>query len=263
LKVQLYLYLPKRGTARARRDFTSRASNFLFANERKQTQTAQTRYTPDRDVLATVTLTQQNMPKILVRDPAWLARPTPGYQLFQQDSTSKSQQSHDARYEGPLRKIAHRGSEVFVAVGNELRWSELGLMKDVGEDFEREHGRHYNVGGQQEPGEKVYRVRTTQIRECNAWGLTRIAATEDSRFAAHHSAVYLPWRRVHGHSHLPHMSHLHPPFCNSPTTTRNRTAPPQNFSAWPNLPCFGTGSAHLRYLASSLTYRRMPCHGHS
>ena len=110
------------------------------------------------------------MRKILERDPAWLARPAPGYQLFQQDPTSKSQQAHDASYEGPLRKIAHRGSELFVAVGNELRWSEIGLMKDAGEIFEKEYGRQhlYNAGAQQEVGDRAYRVRTTQARVSNA-----------------------------------------------------------------------------------------------
>lgn len=98
------------------------------------------------------------MPKILERDPAWLSRPTPGSRLFQPEGESKAQRSPDIRYEGPLRKVAHRGTELFVAVGNELRWSELGLLKDAGEDHERKHSRLFDAKAEQEDGQRAYRV---------------------------------------------------------------------------------------------------------
>ena len=100
------------------------------------------------------------MPKILARDPVWLSTPTPGFNLFQPDNDSKAKKLPDTRYEGPLRKVAHRGTEVIVAVGNELRWSELGLLKDAGEDYERRHGNRYDGRRhQEEQGERAYRVR--------------------------------------------------------------------------------------------------------
>ena len=104
------------------------------------------------------------MPKILARDPAWLARPSPGFHLFQPDSSnSKAQRSPDVRYEGPLRKMAHRGTEVFVAVGHELRWSDMNLLKDAGDDVQRKYGAVYAA---EAPEERAYRVRN---RLCWRW----------------------------------------------------------------------------------------------
>nr|POF07127.1 nucleoporin nup82 [Quercus suber] len=80
------------------------------------------------------------MPRVLAREPAWLARETPGFQLFR-SADAASHQGHQittTTYEGPSRKIAYRagefGSELFVAVGKELRWSEVGMIKDAAEE---------------------------------------------------------------------------------------------------------------------------------
>lgn len=68
------------------------------------------------------------------RDPAWLSSEGSGSSLFKSDtSASRAQSTSTAKHEGTLRKIAHRGTEIFVAVGSELRWSELGLLRDAGE----------------------------------------------------------------------------------------------------------------------------------
>ena len=72
------------------------------------------------------------MPKILERDPAWLGSGAPGFSLFRPDNTNAKKISH-SQAEGAQRKVAHRGTEVFVAIGNELRWSEVGLLKDAAE----------------------------------------------------------------------------------------------------------------------------------
>lgn len=77
------------------------------------------------------------MPKILARDPDWLGTGTPGFRLFQQNNIAKSKRSPEVQYEGAQRKIARRGTELFVAVGNELRWSEVGLLKDTADDVRR------------------------------------------------------------------------------------------------------------------------------
>lgn len=94
------------------------------------------------------------MPKILARDPSWLARPSPGFQLFRADGP---QDGHGQSYKGPQRKVAHRGTEVFVAVGKELRWSELSMLKDAGERFDRSYGRNHEEVDEEEV-EKAYRV---------------------------------------------------------------------------------------------------------
>ncbi|USP77786.1 uncharacterized protein yc1106_05060 [Curvularia clavata] len=70
------------------------------------------------------------MPKILGYTPDWLSRPNPGYHLF----ASKHQDGNGVvarRPEpGSRRTIATRGSEIFVAVGNEIRWADLVNLKE-------------------------------------------------------------------------------------------------------------------------------------
>ncbi|KAK4561348.1 hypothetical protein LTR86_004665 [Recurvomyces mirabilis] len=91
------------------------------------------------------------MVNILGRTPRWLSRPSPGHQLFQHDARSKAPQTPGLRPEGSPRKLAHRGTEIFVAVGNELRWSDLALLKHAdgegedGADVEDEAGQLYRL----------------------------------------------------------------------------------------------------------------------
>ena len=103
------------------------------------------------------------MPKILTRDPAWLATGTPGFELFQGSSSSKSKRLPETQYAGAQRKIAHRGTEVFVAVGNELRWSEVGLLKDAAKDIRKSSGRGYR--DDDDEVERGYRV--SRRRRCS------------------------------------------------------------------------------------------------
>ena len=75
------------------------------------------------------------MPKILSRDPAWLATGTPGFNVFQPNKNATSTRVPETQHEGAQRKIAHRGTELFVAVGNELRWSEVGVVQDAADEL--------------------------------------------------------------------------------------------------------------------------------
>jgi nucleoporin NUP82 len=83
------------------------------------------------------------MPKIKSFAPSWLNEPSPGHKLFEQSSD-------DARISaglpygkrpkpGPRRTIARRGTEVFVAVGKQIRWGDLAYLK---ESWETKHARH-------------------------------------------------------------------------------------------------------------------------
>ncbi|KAI8931422.1 hypothetical protein NX059_011751 [Plenodomus lindquistii] len=71
------------------------------------------------------------MPKVVSYTPDWLSRPNPGYDLFaprrSNGSTASAKKKPDF---GPRKTIATRGSEVFVAVGSELRWADLVHLKD-------------------------------------------------------------------------------------------------------------------------------------
>jgi len=78
------------------------------------------------------------MPKITSYNVEYLSQPNPGHQLFTPGPTSsisyngashwKSQD--DEENAGPKRKIARRGTEIFVAVGKEIRWADLTYLKN-------------------------------------------------------------------------------------------------------------------------------------
>ena len=82
--------------------------------------------------------TSSAMPRIISRTPRWLSRPAPGHTLFAKDGRRNS-------IEGPQRTIAHRGTEIFVAVGNELRWADLVLLKEQGEGRVEEEAPEFKV----------------------------------------------------------------------------------------------------------------------
>ncbi len=91
---------------------------------------------------------------MIERDPAWLAQGTSTASLFKPNNDAKQALVLDHNYDGPLRRIAHRGTEVFVVAGNELRWSDLGMLKDIEEDLDRGYSRPSREDG----SEKAYRV---------------------------------------------------------------------------------------------------------
>ncbi|KAF1919451.1 hypothetical protein BDU57DRAFT_443725 [Ampelomyces quisqualis] len=69
------------------------------------------------------------MPKVLSYTPDWLSRPNPGFQLFapKQANGVPTRKKKDF---GPRKTIATRGSELFVAVGHEIRWADLVNLKE-------------------------------------------------------------------------------------------------------------------------------------
>ncbi|KAJ9645852.1 hypothetical protein H2199_002895 [Coniosporium tulheliwenetii] len=79
------------------------------------------------------------MPRVLSYTPSWLSRPSPGFDLFAQSPAKNKTKARvpngngsSSEASGPRRTIARRGTEVFVAVGNEIRWSDLVLLKEKG-----------------------------------------------------------------------------------------------------------------------------------
>ncbi|KAM0714803.1 hypothetical protein Q7P37_009267 [Cladosporium fusiforme] len=103
------------------------------------------------------------MPKVLSYTPEWLSRPSAGFKLFQ-SSQPQSKQQH----EGPRKTIAHRGTEVFVAVGRELRWSDLSLLRDAEQD-----GRANELG-------QGYRL----LKLPSPWNITQLSISPDGSLLA-------------------------------------------------------------------------------
>lgn len=78
------------------------------------------------------------MPKVKSYSAAWLSNSAaPGRQLFEPSSESIRSRAFSPGYSsknkavlGPRRTIARRGTEVFVAVGKEIRWADLAYLRD-------------------------------------------------------------------------------------------------------------------------------------
>ncbi|KAK4169510.1 hypothetical protein QBC43DRAFT_63555 [Cladorrhinum sp. PSN259] len=84
------------------------------------------------------------MPKIKSFAPSWLNEPSPGHKLFgpsSDDSKSSSSLAYGKKPKpGPRRTIAKRGTEVFVAVGKQIRWGDLVDLKESWEAKQAQTG---------------------------------------------------------------------------------------------------------------------------
>jgi nucleoporin NUP82 len=82
------------------------------------------------------------MPKIKSFAPSWLNEPSPAHKLFEQpadDARIPAALPYGKKQKpGPRRTIARRGTEVFVAVGKQIRWGDLAYLK---ESWETKHTR--------------------------------------------------------------------------------------------------------------------------
>ncbi|KAM3531566.1 hypothetical protein MY4038_004441 [Beauveria bassiana] len=76
------------------------------------------------------------MPKVNCYSAAWLSKNAPGHQLFEPSPEAARSRALASPYAGkkttlgPRRTIARRGTEVFVAVGKEIRWGDLAYIKE-------------------------------------------------------------------------------------------------------------------------------------
>ncbi|KAI9167417.1 Nucleoporin NUP82 [Paramyrothecium foliicola] len=78
------------------------------------------------------------MPKVKSYSAAWLSKNALGHQLFEPSSDALRSRALSPSYAsarkqasaGPRRTIARRGTEVFVAVGKEIRWGDLAYLKE-------------------------------------------------------------------------------------------------------------------------------------
>ncbi len=120
----------------------------------------------------TVTLA---MPKIISHTPSWLSRPNPGFHVFGDSKAQRLTQHEEDKlrngstdcndYVGSNRTIAHRGAEIFVVVGNQIRWADLTLLKEGLEQSDETPSKvpsvangHSDDGGEAGPEDASYRV---------------------------------------------------------------------------------------------------------
>lgn len=114
------------------------------------------------------------MPKILSYTPAWLSNPSLGHEIFTASKQPTDTPATPVKFSngtakkiekpGPKRTIAHRGSEVFVAVGKEIRWADLVIVKERYEEQQNQKFRQsdrfnaFSNSGRTEDVSQGYRV---------------------------------------------------------------------------------------------------------
>jgi len=74
---------------------------------------------------------------VLSSTPSWLHRPSPGPQLFAPKPSPSKPAAHKKKSRALPRTIAARDSEVFVAVGHDIRWADLAQWKEEESPFYR------------------------------------------------------------------------------------------------------------------------------
>ncbi len=102
------------------------------------------------------------MPKVLSYTPAWLTRPSVGHRLFASSKKPPPLATDDedkvpanGEYHGPQRTIACRNTEVFVVVDNQIRWSDLSMLKY---DWESSQEPKRGQNGEDRGTEQIYKV---------------------------------------------------------------------------------------------------------
>ncbi len=111
------------------------------------------------------------MPKVIGHTPAWLSTPSAGAAVFDPESKKKSPDSPARRtvqspvspkYNGNTRLLAHRGTEVFVAVGNELRWADLKTLK---QDWEESSHSPRRTKNDNDGSKQLYRILKVSLSD--------------------------------------------------------------------------------------------------
>jgi hypothetical protein len=102
------------------------------------------------------------MPGAIKFTPPWLSRPSPGFEVLTSQAPAKlttDTTQKDKKYIGPQRTMARRGTEVFVATGNEIRWSDLVLLKEQWQEAQSKKNGH----GENEDNENAGDVEDDDI----------------------------------------------------------------------------------------------------
>jgi nucleoporin NUP82 len=107
------------------------------------------------------------MPKVIGYTPPWLSSGNPGAAIFSANTPTSSSPSRRpspkkdsiSPYDGPTRLIAHRGTEVFVAVGKEIRWADLAKVQNDWESHPKSRTTEINAERQ------LYRTLSVSVHD--------------------------------------------------------------------------------------------------
>lgn len=114
------------------------------------------------------------MPKIKSFAPGWLNEPSPGHKLFEltpEDNKLPASLAFSRKAKpGPRRTIARRGTEVFVAVGKQIRWGNLAALKETWESKQTRTTTPFEIYDEEAGGEHAaladgYRIIKTPVAD--------------------------------------------------------------------------------------------------
>ena len=98
------------------------------------------------------------MPRVLSYTPSWLSRPSPGFDVFSTKNEAAAIETRSSNeLTGALKTIARRGTEVFVASGKEIRWTDLVMLKDDAEGKKLKYPDLYSIPSEEEQDSYVVR----------------------------------------------------------------------------------------------------------
>lgn len=159
------------------------------------------------------------MPKVVSYTPSFLSEGTPGHALFQPAPTNGSSftssngfysSNKRATKPGPRRTIARRGTEIFIAVGKEIRWADLVYLQEKHSEKKaaREHGRSRrrdsNGSANGDSFAQGYRVG------CEYYLLRQMLTISDHKNASrggYSTTRYITTLELHRHIDNPYRSH--------------------------------------------------------
>ncbi|EHK17041.1 uncharacterized protein TRIVIDRAFT_80481 [Trichoderma virens Gv29-8] len=124
------------------------------------------------------------MPKVKTYSAAWLSKNAPGNQLFEPSAEFlRSRALSPAKKKqvpGPRRTIARRGTEVFVAVGREIRWGDLVYLKEEWTD--KQSRRRSSVGVRVKREDDTLQSIDTDATDMGAgWRIIKTPVADDIR----------------------------------------------------------------------------------
>ncbi|KAK1239128.1 hypothetical protein MKX08_006189 [Trichoderma sp. CBMAI-0020] len=125
------------------------------------------------------------MPKVKHYSAAWLSKNAPGNQLFEPSADSLrskalSSPSKKKQTPGPRRNIARRGTEVFVAVGKEIRWGDLVYLKEEWMEKQSRRRRSSSARVKQED-DTLQSIELEPSEMAAGWRILKIPVADDIR----------------------------------------------------------------------------------
>jgi nucleoporin NUP82 len=104
------------------------------------------------------------MPRIVEYTPAWLTRPSMGFEIFSnaaKDDKNDKTNGSTAPKSSVERLMVRRGTQIFIVVDNELRWTDLVYLKDWYESESKARPGRTPAATESNYPETIFRVRSS------------------------------------------------------------------------------------------------------